>query len=69
MVTRTYPEPGEVWEHPDSRNQYMVHSRTDDGWTRYYSHHASVKVHDCFPLYTQPTDRFASIYRKRETYV
>ena len=58
------PVEGETWEHPNSRNQYRIHSVTDDGWTRYYSSHPSQPDHDCYPLWTQPTLKFIAIYRK-----
>lgn len=61
MVKRVYPEPGEVWEHAVSRNQYRIHSRTDDGWTRYL---VNVRGGDYYPLWTMPTDRFMATYRK-----
>lgn len=63
----TLPEPGSIWEHPSSRNSYMIHSLSgDDKWVRYYYHHPSIPSHDCYPLYTQPIDRFVGIYRKRD---
>lgn len=56
------PNEGELWHHPYSRNQYMIHSVTDDGWVRYYSHHDP--LHDCYPLWTQPVAQFTEVYVK-----
>ncbi len=67
MVKRVYPEPGEIWEHPTARTQYKVHSLTTDGWVRYYSWHTGLNEHNCYPLWTQPTDKFMTIYRKADS--
>lgn len=61
MVKRVYPEAGELWEHAVSRHQYLIHSRTDDGWTRY---RVAAGRYDYYPLWTMPTDRFMDTYRK-----
>ncbi len=60
------PVEGQTWEHPLSRAQYRVHSVTEDGWTRYYAWRGATPADLPFPIFTQPTERFAGIYRKVE---
>jgi hypothetical protein len=60
------PVPEEVWYHPDTLNQYRIHSLTDDGWVRYYAPHD--RTGKCGgPLYTEPTLTFISKYRRGAT--
>lgn len=53
-----HPQAGEIWHHPLTRSQYVIHSLSDDGWVRYYLNGF------IYPVYTKPTLKFIDIYER-----
>lgn len=61
-MNRTYPEAGEEWSKGGELYfAYIIHSRTTDGWVRYYSFGLAS---DVYPIYCMPTDEFMKRYQK-----
>ena len=61
------PSPDEVWFHPLTFNAYLIHSVTDDGWTRYQSINPQTnKPTEFTALWTQPTLSFINKYKRQD---
>lgn len=58
------PEVGEIWHHATLLHSYRIHSVTDDGWVRYFTHWPGQRMLTAYPLFTQPTLDFIRIYER-----